>query len=164
MGGWRKATRSRGGPRSLDRFAAFLRWRRVGPSSSWASLRQISVDSTGDIYVLAVSTSPRPLITKLLADGTESWSHSINAVSPEGLALSEDGCVYVHAAPILVKYDTASLWGRRGAKRRNDDRAFAKRTEVVVAAVACGGSAATTPPTENMRMYEPGPFSPGAGH
>jgi len=35
-----------------------------------------------------------------------------------------------------VKYDTASLWGRRGAKRRTENRAFAKRADTVVAAVA----------------------------
>ena len=47
------------------------------------------------------------------------------------------------ASELGVKYDTASLWGRRGAKRRSEDRDFAKRAESVVRAVAVGEPAAT---------------------
>lgn len=40
------------------------------------------------------------------------------------------------ATALQVKYDTASLWGRRGAQRRAANAAFARRAEEVDAAVA----------------------------
>jgi putative transposase len=40
------------------------------------------------------------------------------------------------AAELGVKYDTASLWGRRGAKRRMEDRAFADKADDVATAIA----------------------------
>jgi REP element-mobilizing transposase RayT len=40
------------------------------------------------------------------------------------------------AAALQVNYDSASLWGRRGAGRRAEDTAFARRAEEVDAAVA----------------------------
>lgn len=40
------------------------------------------------------------------------------------------------ATALQVKYDTASLWGRRGAQRRAADAEFARREEEVDAAVA----------------------------
>jgi hypothetical protein len=40
------------------------------------------------------------------------------------------------AAALQVNYDSASLWGRRGAQRRTEDAAFAQRAEEVDAAVA----------------------------
>lgn len=40
------------------------------------------------------------------------------------------------AAALQVNYDSASLWGRRGAQRRADNAAFARRVEEVDAAVA----------------------------
>ena len=40
------------------------------------------------------------------------------------------------ATALQVKYDTASLWGRRGAQRRAGDVAFARRAEEVDSAVA----------------------------
>jgi len=40
------------------------------------------------------------------------------------------------AAALQVKYDSASLWGRRGAQRRTDNAAFARTAEKIDAAVA----------------------------
>jgi len=37
-----------------------------------------------------------------------------------------------------VSYNSASLWGRRGAARRHDDRAFAKKLDDIDASVASG--------------------------
>ncbi len=47
------------------------------------------------------------------------------------------------AEELDVNYDTASLWGRRGAKRRTEDRDFAHGVEALVAAVVSSGPAAT---------------------
>ena len=43
-----------------------------------------------------------------------------------------------------AKYETSSLWGLPGARRRPEDRAFAVRAETVVAAVASGESTQQT--------------------
>jgi len=45
------------------------------------------------------------------------------------------------AATLQVNYDSASLWGRRGAERREDDSEFARRAEETDTAVA------STPPS-----------------
>jgi hypothetical protein len=49
------------------------------------------------------------------------------------------------AAGLGVIYDTASLWGRRGARRRVEDRAFAGRVDEVAAAIASHPSPAGDP-------------------
>lgn len=49
------------------------------------------------------------------------------------------------AAELGVVYDTASLWGRRGARRRVEDRGFAGKVDEVAAAIASPPSTTRDP-------------------